>query len=117
MESRSLCGCASATGPVACMQPDRASAVMAAIIDNRNARATRTLAIPHSETALVLHQLWLTNRFSAVTGGKKTRGGQACASASADRPDLRVNNVARLSGYAIERMTKKCHFIFQDIAG
>jgi hypothetical protein len=33
------------------MQPDKASAVMAAMIGNRNARATRTGAIPHSETA------------------------------------------------------------------
>src|SRR6202035_5340737 len=48
------------------MQPDKASAVMAAIIGNRNARATRTLAIPHSETAPVLHRLWLTNRFLPI---------------------------------------------------
>jgi hypothetical protein len=33
------------------MQPDKASAVKAAMIGNRNARATRTLAIPDSETA------------------------------------------------------------------
>src|SRR5580692_7365717 len=45
------------------MQPDRASAVTAAMIGNRNARATRTGAFPHSETAPVLHRLWLTNRF------------------------------------------------------
>src|ERR1035438_10500258 len=71
MASRSLCGCAIATGPVACMQPDKASAVMAAIIGNRNARATRTLTIPHSETAPVLHRLWLTNRFCAVVGMRR----------------------------------------------
>src|SRR3979411_1478533 len=63
MESRSPCGCATATGPDERMQPDKASAVMMAMIDNRNARATRTGAIPHSETTLVLHRLWLTNRF------------------------------------------------------
>src|SRR5258707_9550212 len=63
MESRTLCGCATATGPVVRMQPDRASAVMIAVIGNRNARATRTGAIPQSETAPVLHRLWLTNRF------------------------------------------------------
>src|ERR1700722_1479507 len=62
MESRSPCGCATATGPVVCMQPDRASAVTMAVIGNRNARETRTGAIPHSETDLVLHRLWLTNR-------------------------------------------------------
>jgi hypothetical protein len=44
------------------MQPDKASAVMAAMIEYRNARATRTGAIPHNETAPVLHRLWLTNR-------------------------------------------------------
>src|ERR1700682_1146125 len=64
MESRSPCGCATATGPDERMQPGKASAVMMAMIGNRNARATRTGAIPHSETALVLHRLWLTNRFS-----------------------------------------------------
>jgi hypothetical protein len=47
------------------MQPDRTSAVMAAMIGNRNARATRTGAIPSSETASVLHPLWLTNGFFA----------------------------------------------------
>jgi hypothetical protein len=36
---------------------------MMAMIGNRNTRATRTGAIPHSETASVLHRLWLTNRF------------------------------------------------------
>jgi len=54
-----LSGCMHAAGPVACMQPDKANAAMAAMIGNRNTRATRTLAIPHSETAKVLHQLWL----------------------------------------------------------
>src|SRR6202165_1378402 len=74
MESRSLCGCATATGPVVRMQPDRASAVMMAMIGNRNTRATRTGAIPHSETALVLHRLWLTNGFCAVAGeGENSR--------------------------------------------
>src|ERR1700682_4647839 len=71
MESRSPCRCATATGPDERMQPDRASAVMMAMIGNRNARATRTGAIPHSETALVLHRLWLTNRFSG--GGPESR--------------------------------------------
>src|SRR5262249_41221461 len=52
---------ATATGAVRRMQPDSASAVMAAMIGRRNARATRTGAIPQSETALVLHLLWLTN--------------------------------------------------------
>jgi len=41
---------------------------MAAMIGNRNARATGTLAIPRSETAAFLHRLWLINRF---------RGGEA----------------------------------------
>jgi hypothetical protein len=36
---------------------------MMAMIGNRNTRATRTGAIPHSETASVLHRLWLINRF------------------------------------------------------
>ena len=36
---------------------------MIAVIGNRNARTTRTEAIPYSETALVLHRLWLTNGF------------------------------------------------------
>src|SRR5260370_23406436 len=63
IESRSPCGCATATGAVVCMQPDSASAVMMAMIGNRNARATRTGAIPHSETVPVLHRLWLTNGF------------------------------------------------------
>src|SRR5215475_14819214 len=52
---------ATATGAVRRMQPDSASAVMAAMIGRRNARATRTGVIPQSETALVLHPLWLTN--------------------------------------------------------
>src|SRR5882757_9324800 len=64
MESRSPGACATATGPDVRMQPDKASAVTMAKIGNRNARATRTGAIPHSETAPVLHRLWLTNRFS-----------------------------------------------------
>ena len=37
---------ATATGPVVRMQPDRASAVMIAVIGNRNARTTHTGAIP-----------------------------------------------------------------------
>src|SRR4051812_19017919 len=45
------------------MHPDRASAVMITVIENRNARTTGTRAIPHHETALVLHRLWLTKRF------------------------------------------------------
>jgi hypothetical protein len=55
------------------MQPDKASAVMAAMIGNRNPRATRTLAIPHSETAKVLHLTWLINRFFAR--GARDAGG------------------------------------------
>src|SRR5262249_5501168 len=55
------CWGAAATGAVRRMQPDSASAVMAAMIGRRNARATRTGAIPPSEIALVLHPLWLTN--------------------------------------------------------
>jgi hypothetical protein len=47
------------------MQPDRTSAAMAAMIGNRNARATRTLATPHRETAKFLHRVWLINRFFA----------------------------------------------------
>jgi hypothetical protein len=47
------------------MQPDKASAVMMAIIGNRNTRATRTGAIPHRETAVVLDRLWLKNRFAS----------------------------------------------------
>jgi hypothetical protein len=42
-----------ATGPDLPMQPDKASAVMAAIIDNWNARTT-TGPIPWSEMAPVL---------------------------------------------------------------
>jgi hypothetical protein len=53
MESRTLCGCTMATGPGLPMQPDKASAVMAAIIDNWNARTT-TGPIPWSEMAPVL---------------------------------------------------------------
>src|ERR1700716_3344549 len=62
MESRSA-GCATATGVAVRMQPDKASAAVTAMIGSRNARATRTGTIPQSETALVLHRLWLTNRF------------------------------------------------------
>ncbi|SDO12847.1 hypothetical protein SAMN05444050_3308 [Afipia sp. GAS231] len=42
---------------------------MVAVIDNRNARATRTGAIPESETAVVLHRLWLTKGFYGRFGG------------------------------------------------
>src|SRR5882672_442958 len=73
MESRSPCG-PTATGPVVRMQPDRASAVRIAVIGNRNARATRTGAIPQSETALVLHRLWLTNGFFECWHGREGRG-------------------------------------------
>src|SRR5882757_8367225 len=80
MESRSLCG-ATATGPVVRIHPDRASAVMVAVIDNRNARATRTGAIPQSETALVLHRLWLTKGFYGPFGDARPilspRGGES----------------------------------------
>src|SRR5438270_5367624 len=44
------------------MQPASASAVIATMTEYRNARATRTGAIPHNETAPVLHRLWLINR-------------------------------------------------------
>src|ERR1700737_4560589 len=71
MESRSPGACATATGPDVRMQPDKASAEMAAMIGNRNARATRTGAIPHSETAPVLHRLWLTNRFFAAARARE----------------------------------------------
>src|ERR1700732_712313 len=80
MASRSLCGGAVATGAVECMQPDRASAVMAAMIGSRNARVTRTGAIPSHETTLDLHPLWLTNRFLLVAerpAASRTRGNQA----------------------------------------
>src|SRR3954453_4068320 len=50
------------------MQPDKASAVMIAVVGNRNARATRTGAIPRSETALVLHWLWLIKGFYRARG-------------------------------------------------
>ena len=53
------------------MQPASASAVMAAIMENRNARTTRTGAIPQSETALVLHRLWLTKRFFGRGAGER----------------------------------------------
>jgi hypothetical protein len=55
------------------MQPDKASAVMAAMIEYRNARATRTGAIPHNETAPVLHRLWLINRFESFRGALLAR--------------------------------------------
>src|SRR3954453_2835151 len=58
MESRSPWG-ATATGPVVRMQPDSASAVMITVIGIRNARTTRTGAIPQSETTPVLHRVWL----------------------------------------------------------
>jgi len=48
------------------MQPDKTSAAKAVMIGNRNARATRTGAIPYRETAKVLHRLWLTNGFYAA---------------------------------------------------
>src|SRR3954470_13466716 len=78
MESRSPCGCATATGPLVRMQPDSASAVMIAVIGNRNARATRTGAIPQSETGLVLHRLWLTNRFWGMIAGAEDSLAPAC---------------------------------------
>src|ERR1017187_7795088 len=68
MESRSLCGCATATGPVACMQPDKASAVMAAMIDNRNARATRTGAIPKKRDSSSLAPVMVNKPFLRATG-------------------------------------------------
>jgi hypothetical protein len=77
MASRSLRGCAVATGEVVCTQPDKASAVMAVMIGNRNARATRTGAIPSSETASVLHWLWLTKGFLPKTGKADERRGCA----------------------------------------
>jgi hypothetical protein len=42
------------------MQPDKASAVMAAIIDNRNARTTRTGPTPRRRLGFA--RLWLRNR-------------------------------------------------------
>ena len=63
---------------------------MIAVIDNRNARATRTGAIPQSETALVLHRLWLTKRF--LRRGCRARGerplacGERCSSDQALTP-------------------------------
>src|SRR5215475_11721763 len=79
---------AAATGAVRRMQPDSASAVMAAIIDRRNARATRTGAIPQSETALVLHPLWLTNGFERDRSGLPRPAlagrGLGCGAASAN---------------------------------
>src|SRR4051794_17161797 len=71
MASRSLRGDTVATGPDRRMQPARASAVRAAIMENRNARTTRTGVIPHNETAPVLHRLWLINGFDR-------RHGRAC---------------------------------------
>src|SRR5258706_16043346 len=58
------------------MHPDKASAAMIAVIENRNARATRTGAIPESETVLVLHRLWLTKRF---LGAVRTRAARPAA--------------------------------------
>src|SRR3954471_22447794 len=66
MASRSLRGDTVATGPDRRMQPARATTVRAAIIENRNARTTRTGVIPHNETAPVLHRLWLINRIHRV---------------------------------------------------
>src|SRR6185312_8011827 len=60
MESRSP-WVVTATGPVVRMQPDSASAVMITVIGIRNARTTRTGAIPQSETTPVLHRVWLIN--------------------------------------------------------
>src|SRR5436305_15340963 len=62
MLSRSPRGAATATGPERRMHPANASAVIAAIMENRNARTTRTGVIPHNETSPVLHRLWLINR-------------------------------------------------------
>src|SRR5262245_5010937 len=45
------------------MQPPSANAATAAKIDNRNARATRTGAIPRTEIGQVLHRVWLIKRF------------------------------------------------------
>src|SRR5205085_11279729 len=59
-----------ATGPERRMQPASASAVMAAIIEIRNARTTRTGVIPHNETPPVLHWLWLTNRVQSHSGAR-----------------------------------------------
>ncbi len=92
IESRSACGWAIATGPGVCMQPDRASAVMMAVIGIRNTRATRTGAIPHSETALVLHRLWLTNGFCAAERGICLKGD---ASPPRNGERLNVDQVVR----------------------
>src|SRR4051794_5442765 len=60
------------------MQPDKASAVMAAMIDNRKTRATRTGPIPHNETAPVLHLGWLINRVYRVPDALQ-RSPRCCA--------------------------------------
>src|SRR5713226_6353980 len=73
MASSSLESGASATDVVVRMQPDSASAVTMAMIGNRNARATRTGAIPHGETTPVLHRLWLTIRFFAAANTEGRR--------------------------------------------
>src|SRR5882724_1756158 len=86
MASRSLCGGAVATGAVVCMQPDRVSADIAAMIGSRNARATRTGAIPSHETTLDLHPLWLTNRFCLwPRAGRQQEATQSGGDTCADR--------------------------------
>src|SRR6185503_18784400 len=57
------------------MHPDRASAVMIAVIGILNARTTRTGAIPQNETAPVLHRVWLKKGFlrSRVAHTKRPR--------------------------------------------
>ena len=50
------------------MQPDSASAVMIAVTGSRNARTSRTEAIPESETVPVLHRLWLTKGLPGADG-------------------------------------------------
>src|ERR1700756_372810 len=79
-----------ATGPVVLMQPVSPSAIMTAMMGNRNARTTGTGAIPQSETALVLHRLWLTNGSWRLRGKPETLlpsqlGSRSGRDADADR--------------------------------
>src|SRR5690348_1124841 len=53
------------------MQPDSASAVMITVIGIRNVRATRTGAIPQSETAIVMQRVWLTKGFLVMGEGER----------------------------------------------
>src|SRR5882757_3709160 len=86
MESRSPCGCATATGPVVRMQPDNASAVMMAVIGNRNARATRTGSHPSKRDSLSLAPVMVNKWFlSAHAGPDRARHAGATQPAIAGR--------------------------------